>query len=444
MSGKALLLDLSPLRESPPFRSIVIARTIAVFGIGMLIVAVPVQIFALTGSTAHVGFASTVTGVATLVGLLTGGVLADRYDRRRLIVWTRTLCGLAFVGLALNAASAAPSVWAIYALGAVDGAIGAVSITALLAVTPALIPENSFSAAGAINALTVQLGMMAAPALGGVVIATGGVTWNYWAAAAGTLLTVPLLATLPELRPDETDETDGESPWESLTGGFRFALSRNIVRSVLIVGTIALLGGGVGVLIPAFVEQRFDGDPRTAGLLYSATAVGAAMGSVGSGWIGRVRRKGYVLVLALAASFLALAGVGLAPMVWVALVLLAVAGAFGAVQEIMAYTVIQTNTPDRLLGRANSLWSAQNVFGLSVGSAVAGLIGTAFVASTALIVYGVIMVSLSVLALISLASLRDYVDHTVDDVVDHSLDGGSPGATPEHSGTESLEPEELR
>lgn len=441
MSGKALLLDLSPLRESPPFRSIVIARTIAVFGIGMLIVAVPVQIFALTGSTAHVGFASTVTGVATLVGLLTGGVLADRYDRRRLIVWTRTLCGLAFVGLALNAASADPSVWAIYALGAVDGAIGAISITALLAVTPALIPENSFAAAGAINALTVQLGMMAAPALGGVVIATGGVTWNYWAAAAGTLLTVPLLATLPELRPDETDE---ESPWASLTGGFRFALSRNIVRSVLIVGTIALLGGGVGVLIPAFVEQRFDGDPRTAGLLYSATAVGAALGSVASGWISRVRRKGYVLVLALAASFLALAGVGLAPMVWVALVLLAVAGAFGAVQEIVAYTVIQTNTPDRLLGRANSLWSAQNVFGLSVGSAVAGLIGTVFVASTALIVYGVIMVSLSVLALISLASLRDYVDHTVDHAVGKIVDGSSPGVTPEHSGTESLEREELR
>lgn len=78
MSGKALLLDLSPLRESPPFRSIVIARTIAVFGIGMLIIAVPVQIFALTGSTAIPPASSTVTGVATLVGLLTGGVSADR------------------------------------------------------------------------------------------------------------------------------------------------------------------------------------------------------------------------------------------------------------------------------------------------------------------------------------------------------------------------------
>ncbi|MGW5146824.1 enterobactin transporter EntS [Rhodococcus koreensis] len=433
MSGNALLVDLSPLRESPPFRSIVIARTIAVFGIGMLIVAVPIQIFALTGSTAHVGFASTATGVATLIGLLTGGVLADRYDRRRLIVWTRAVCGFAFVGLALNAATADPSVWAIYALGAVDGAVGAVSITALLAVTPALIPENSFAAAGAINALTVQLGMMAAPALGGVVIAAAGVTWNYWAAAAGTLLTVPLLMTLPELRPDEADT---EPPWASLAGGFRFAMSENTVRSVLIVGTIALLGGGVGVLIPAFVEQRFGGDPRAAGLLYSATAVGAALGSVGSGWIGGARRKGYTLVLTLAASFVALAGVGFAPVVWVALVLLAVAGAFGAIQEIVAYTLIQTNTPDRLLGRTNSLWSAQNVFGLSVGSAVAGLIGTAFVASTALIVYGAIMVVLSLLALVSLASLRGYVDHT--------LDAAASDATPQFAGADIPESEEQR
>ncbi|MFD6860117.1 enterobactin transporter EntS [Rhodococcus sp. NPDC060090] len=433
MSGRGLLVDLSPLRESPPFRSIVIARTIAVFGIGMLIVAVPVQIFDLTGSTAHVGFASTSTGIATLFGLLAGGVLADRFDRRRLIVWTRAICGLTFVGLALNAASADPSVWAIYVLGAIDGAIGAVSITALLAVTPALIPKNSFAAAGAINALTVQLGMMASPALGGVLIASAGVTWNYWAAAAGTLLTVPLLMTLPALKPDEAET---ESPWASLAGGFRFALGHTTVRSVLIVGTIALLGGGVGVLIPAFVEQRFGGDPRAAGLLYSATAVGAALGSVGSGWIKGMRRKGYTLTVALTISFIALAGVGFAPAVWIALVLLAVAGAFSATQEIVAYTLIQTNTPDRLLGRTNSLWSAQNVFGLAVGSAVAGIIGSFFVASTALIVYGAIMVTLSLLALLTLRSLRDYVDHTV-----HAVEVDT---TTQFVGAEPDESEELR
>ncbi|MFD0534720.1 MFS transporter [Actinomadura luteofluorescens] len=100
---RRLVIDVGPLRDSVPFRNVFIARTVSVIGIGMLAVALPVQVYGLTGSTVHVGGVSAAEGFALLAGFLWGGMLADRHDRRRLMLRARAAAGIGFVLLALNA-----------------------------------------------------------------------------------------------------------------------------------------------------------------------------------------------------------------------------------------------------------------------------------------------------------------------------------------------------
>ncbi|WP_076723486.1 MFS transporter, partial [Cronobacter sakazakii] len=178
MNRHSLLLNLSLLKTHPAYRAVFLARFISILGLGLLGVAVPVQIQTLTGSPFQVGLAVTLTGAAMFIGLMTGGVLADRYERKTLILLARSTCGLGFIGLWVNAMLPAPSVIAIYALGLWDGFFGAIGVTALLAATPAIVGRENLMQAGAITMLTVRLGSVISPLLGGMLLAWGGVAWN--------------------------------------------------------------------------------------------------------------------------------------------------------------------------------------------------------------------------------------------------------------------------
>ena len=137
--------------------------------------------------------------------------------------------GTGFALLAVNAWLPEPSVAAIYVVGGVDGFFGALSVTALMAVTPTLVPRNKLAAAGALNMLTVRLGTMASPALGGVIIAAAGVGWNYAAAAAATLLTITLLTGLPPLKPDAAGPRS--HPLRAAAEGAAFVYRQPVVRA---------------------------------------------------------------------------------------------------------------------------------------------------------------------------------------------------------------------
>lgn len=405
MSSDGVLFDLRPLRESAAFRRIFIARTISIFGIGMLMVGVPIQVYDLTGSSPMVGTVAAVEGAAAVGGMLLGGILADRYDRKRLILFARTVSGITFVGLAVNAGLASPSVPAIVVLMIVNGLIGSISIAALFAVVPTLVPADRMVAVGALNVLGARAGAVLSPALGGAIIAAASVQWNYWAAAAGTAVTVALLAGLPALPPPAAGEggPDGEDGGDTVAG---FLRRERAVGGVMVAGLVAMLGSGVLVLVPGFVAERFDDSSVAVGVLYASVAIGAAIATVTSGWLARVRRPGAVLLVALVLGFAVQAVVGFASVLVVAVLLLVVVGVLGAVQEVLRYSTIQIHTPAPLLGRVNGLWSAQEVAGVAVGSFVAGLYGGVFPASTAVIWYSSTMVVLALVCLLVLRRLR--------------------------------------
>ncbi len=158
MNRQSWLLNLSLLKTHPAFRAVFIARFISILSLGLLGVAIPVQIQMMTHSTWQVGLSVTLTGASMFVGLMVGGVLADRYERKRLILLARGTCGVGFVGLCLNALLPEPSLAAIYLLGIWDGFFASLGVTALLAATPALVGRENLMQAGAITMLTVRLG----------------------------------------------------------------------------------------------------------------------------------------------------------------------------------------------------------------------------------------------------------------------------------------------
>lgn len=425
-----LLIDITPLRISPAFRRVFAARAISLIGIGMLLVSVPVQMWELTGSSLQVGAATAVAGFATFGGMLLGGVLADRFDRRLLILTGRSAAALAFAGLALNAFGVfggTPLVWVLYALAAFDGLIGALSAAALMAAVPTLIPREHLAAVGALGSLTVRIGTTVAPGLAGAIIGIGGVRWTYTVAAALATVTVLVLLRLPSLPPDAelADDTtdDGPASTDDRPALPAFFRSTPVVLSVMAIGTVTMLAAGLVALLPALVTDRFDDRPGLVGYLLAAAAAGALLATLTSGWIGRAARPGTLLLAATLIGCVLLIPVGLSGAFWFTLLTMLAIGFTDATAEVLRYMLIQQHTPGPLLGRVNSIWMAQEVSGVTVGALVAGAFGILWVAPSAIVFFGIALTALAGVAVAALPTLRvvrRYEALRAESVVDQS------------------------
>lgn len=423
----SLLVDVSPLREDRTFRNLFVARTILLFGVGIVAVTVPLEVYARTGSTPVVGMVTAIESAAFVVGYLGGGVLADRVDRWLLVQVTWLVSGTTFAGLAVNAAWIG-STPLTAALVAANGLSGATCITAMLAVTPSIVDRAKLHAVGALNTVSLRLGAVVAPAVGGIVFAVASAPWNYTAGALAAAATWVLLMVAPPPGrgrtaaagspppagpgpgapgPPGTAEGPGadatgdrpvadgppepaESPLAALRSGARFAVREPVVSGVMVAGLVGMIGGGSFVLVPAFVEARFGGSSTVVGLMYSALAAGVVLGSLGSGWVRRSPRPGRLLLVLMVACYACYALAGAAPTVALVLAALVAAGATNAIEEVLRYTLLQLRTPDALLGRVNSLFAAQAMTGAAIGAVVAGSVGGVVGDGDALWVYNTV------------------------------------------------------
>ncbi len=385
MKMTSLFLDFGLLKRNPAFCSVFIARTISLLGLGMLSVAIPMQIYALTNDTFHVALAMALEGTGMFVGLLLGGVLADRYERKQLILFARAVCGLGFLGLAINAWLPAPSLWAIYLLSVWDGFFGALGVTALMACMPFIVGRENILQARAISMVTVRLATVISPALGGMIIAASDVGWNYLIAALGTACTLLPLLRLPVMQP-ECD--DSQHPLQALADGFRFMISNTVVASATLIGTLVTLTTAIRVLFPALAESAFNGAAFEVGLMYSAVPLGATLGAVISGWAHQLRRPGLVMMLVSLAAFLVMILLGVNRSLIGALLLLALFGYLVSIASLLQYALVQNYTPDQYLGRINGLWSAQDAAGDSLGTVGIGVLGKFMSSLGSVLVFG--------------------------------------------------------
>ena len=293
---------------------------------------------------------------------------------------------------------------AIYVLGLWDGFFASLGVTALLAATPALVGRENLMQAGAITMLTVRLGSVISPMLGGVLLATGGVVWNYGLAAAGTFITLLPLLSLPALPPPPQPR---EHPLTSLVAAFRFLFASPLIGGIALLGGLLTMASAVRVLYPA-LAINWQMSSAQIGLLYAAIPLGAAIGALTSGQLAHSVRPGLVMLASTVASFLAIGLFGLMPVWELGVVCLALFGWLSAVSSLLQYTLLQTQTPEAMLGRINGLWTAQNVTGDAIGAALLGGLGAMMTPAASASVSGFGLVIVGLLLLLLLSELRRF------------------------------------
>jgi MFS family permease len=336
-------------------------------------VAVPFQLYELTGSPLQVGLLSICDAVPLLAFATVGGTIADAFDRRRLVLWTEL--GLIVVSglLAVNAFAGRPQVWALYVLAGVGTSFWALGSPALRALMPGLVPDEQLAASQALQSIYFNAGAVAGPALGGLLIAGAGLGTTYAidvVTFAASVAAVLLVAPAPP-------KGDVERPSvESFKEGFRFLRRQPVILGTFVLDTNAMVFGMPQALFPAVAAQHFHSGARVVGLLYAAPSAGALVAAVLSGWIGHVRRQGTAVAAAIVVWGFAIAGFGLATALWLGVVMLAIAGAADSISATLRSVILFSNTPDAMRGRINGIELAQVASTPALGNVEAGILAS--------------------------------------------------------------------
>lgn len=363
-----LVLDLTPLRRSPPFRRLWLAQGVSFIGTEITEVALAYQMYQLTGSTLAVGLISLTHLVPLLTLTVIGGALADAFDRRRVMLLQQTGMLLGSLGLAANAAVGHPRIWALYVFQLVISGSFSIGVGAQRSMTPQLVDESQFMAASALNSVTSQFGAVGGPALAGALIRLLDLEWIYLVDTASYAVAIVAVVLLPRLVAHENADRPS---WSSIATGFRYVRRQPVILGFFLVDTNAMIFGMPSALFPALATHRF-GDPSLVGYLYMAPAAGALIVSLLSGPLRHVRRQGLGVVVTASLWGAAIAAFGFAQQLWLALILLGLAGLGDQMSAILRSVMLYRITPGEMLGRVSGIEFMQVAAAPSLGNLEAG------------------------------------------------------------------------
>jgi MFS family permease len=375
--SRHVLLDLSPLRRSRDFRALIGGLGVSTLGNQLTAVAVPYQVYTITHSSLYVGLVSLTQLFPLIAGSLLGGSFADSMDRRRLLLVVEALGAASSAGLALNA-DFGPALWPLFLFPAVTAALSGMDSSARNAMVPNLVGLASVPAANAMFQALFQTGAIVGPAAAGLLLAGAGVHVVYWldVASFGAAL-VAVLAISPQ--PASPGGTARPRPGiRSTAEGLRFVRRNPTMQGAYLIDLNAMVFGLPRALFPALGATVFGGGATTVGLLYAAPGAGALLGALSSGWVGRIRRQGLAVIVAVIVWGAAITGFGLVRLLPIALLLLAVAGWADVVSAVFRNTIIQFSGPDSLRGRLMGVQMAVVAGGPRLGDLEAGVVATAF------------------------------------------------------------------
>jgi len=381
---RGLLTDLTPLRVSVDYRRLWFGLSVGQLGQQMTSVAVAIQVFALTGSSFAVG----VVGICAFVPLvffgLYGGAVADAVDRRKLGLVASTGLWLLSVVLALQAVLDVGSVALLYVVVAFQAACFAVNNPARSAIIPRLLPAELLPSANALSTASFNLGYTVGPLLGGIIYGAVGPGAAYGVDCVTYTAALYALWRLPPVPPQGDVRRAGLA---SVLEGLRYLRTRPNVLMTFLVDLCAMVLAQPRALFPAIAGAFYGGGTATVGLLSAAPAVGALTAVSVSGRLGRVRRQGRAVVLAVIAYGTAIAAVGLTRTLWLGVALLAVSGAADMVSSVYRNTILQVATPDELRGRLQGVFIVVVAGGPRLGDFTAGTLAS-LTSETAAIVAG--------------------------------------------------------
>jgi MFS family permease len=360
-------MDVGPLRRRRDFRLLWIGQGVSFFGSMITYVAVPYQAYQLSGSSLVVGLLGLAELAPLLVAAFIGGALADAVDRRRMMQVTELLFAAASMVLVANALLPHPQLWLLFVMSVLLATLDGLQRPSLDALTPRLVERDELPAAGALASFRMTIGMIAGPAVGGVLLATVGLPATYAVDVATFAVSLIALRMMRAVPPPAEAEPPSLA---RIREGLRYARSRPELMGTYIVDIVAMFFGMPMALFPAAATHL--GGAGVLGLLYAAPAVGSLLATLTSGWVAHVHRHGAGVCIAAAVWGVGIIGFGLAPGLALALLGLVVAGGADMVSGIFRGTIWNQTIPDHLRGRLAGIEQVSYSTGPLLGNVESG------------------------------------------------------------------------
>lgn len=310
------------------------------------------HVFEMSRSPFYLGLIGLVQFVPAFSLLLLGGMVADRYERRRIVMIAQCvpLAGaLLLAWLTQNVMATLPILYAVVFSMA---AAAAFDNPARASILPNLVPTADFPRAVTIASTVQALAFATGPALSGMVIASAGVAAAYGAVAA--LLSVAILA-LSQVRPSWPEGAGRAMGWQAMVQGVRFVASRPVVWGCMLLDMLAVIFGGAAALLPVYANEILQVGPRGYGILSASLEVGALTTSLALMLLPPIRRAGAALLGAVTVFGAATIVFGLSRWFPLSVISYMIAGMADQVSVVMRSTIVQLNTPDHLRGRVSAI-----------------------------------------------------------------------------------------
>ena len=353
--GFARINLIAPLAHRD-FRLLWTGMTISLFGDGIFLIAMAWQAYELWNAPAALSILGIGMTIPTIAFLLPAGVLSDRFERRKLVLWSDVGRAVVVGGLAALVLSGTLTFWHLVILVALCGIGTAFFTPAFEALVPDIVPARDLAAANALDQFVRPIALrLVGPALGGVLVATAG-TGVTFAIDAGTFV-VSAVAVAFMRPPTHVRSEHVDSSLGAVREGFRFVRGHVWLWGTLLSAAIAYLAfmGPAEVLLPYVVKNSIGGSARDLGLVFAAGGIGAVGAALYMGQRGHPRRDVTVMYATWTLATLAVAGYGLATSSWQLMVACLAFNALETAGTIVWATIKQRHVPASLLGRVSSL-----------------------------------------------------------------------------------------
>jgi MFS family permease len=349
-------------------------------------IAVGWQVYEITSSPFQLGLTGLFRALPVMVFSLPGGVVADRMDRRRLLIVTQALAAILALILGLLTSTGQVRVWHIYAVAFLSGAVGIFDAPARTALIPLLVSREQLASAYALNITWRQIATLAGPFLGGIVISAFGISTSYYIDALSFLSVIICLAFM-RARPSPPAEKK-ESPLQSVRGGFNFIRENSAILGLMSMDTCVNFFGAYRSMMPAIARDILGTGPAGLGALLGVPALGALVGSGVVMVLGNPQHKGKLILWVTWLYTVGLICFALSRSFTLSLVIVFFLGLVDAIGETLRDTLVQLITPDRMRGRVKSFDQVFMSAGTYLGHAQMGTAATFFGIPGALILGG--------------------------------------------------------
>ena len=396
-------MDISPLRKYPDFRRLWTSGLISYFGSMITYVALPFQIKELTNSYIAVGLIGAVELVPLIIFGLYGGVLADKVDRRKMILFTEIALALMTFSLFINSQLDNPSLIWIYVVAGTFAALDGLQRPSADAILPRLVGHDDLPAASALMSLRWQTGVIAGPALAGILLATAGTGTAYLVDVATFVISILFVLRVKSVKPFEKNLAPTIS---AMREGIKYAASRKDLMGTYLVDLAAMFFAMPTALFPFWADQL---DANWAlGLFYAAGTIGSVIVTLTSGWIKNYHHHGRAVFLAAIGWGAAITLAGTTDSLFLIIFFLALAGASDMVSALFRGAIWNQSIPDELRGRLAGIELLSYSVGPLGGQMRAGTFAAVTNLKTSVISGGLLCIGFVSIAAAALPKFRNY------------------------------------